>query len=221
MGRWFFAARRHLTAGTQHRLTTGERPLHWETRSCEPGIAWQTRGVAVTVRQARSDDLPRLGDIERAAGTAFRELGMDAVADDEPPTLAVLSGYQHDGRCWVAVDDADVPVAYAIADVVDGAAHVEQVSVHPRWARQRIGKRLIDTVEGWAESERLTSVTLTTFAEVPWNRPFYQRLGFQEVETADQSAGLRRIRAQEAAHGLDSWPRVAMRRAVGQRRRPG
>jgi hypothetical protein len=81
----------------------------------------------VTVRNATSQDLPRLRDIERAAGAAFRDFGMDAVADEEPPTLAVLSGYERDGRCWVAVNDIDVPVAYDIADVVDSAAHIEQV----------------------------------------------------------------------------------------------
>lgn len=33
------------------------------------------------IRSARVDDLPVLGDIERAAGAAFRDLGMAAVAD--------------------------------------------------------------------------------------------------------------------------------------------
>lgn len=55
--------------------------------------------VAVTVRNATSQDLPRLRDIERAAGAAFRDFAMDAVADDEPPTLEVLSGFEGDGRC--------------------------------------------------------------------------------------------------------------------------
>ncbi|MDT0455924.1 hypothetical protein RM550_09255 [Streptomyces sp. DSM 41527] len=35
-----------------------------------------------------SAELPTLRSIELAAGSAFRELGMTAIADAEPPTLA-------------------------------------------------------------------------------------------------------------------------------------
>jgi hypothetical protein len=38
------------------------------------------------IRLAREEDLPVLRDIERVAGEAFREIGMAAVADDEPPS---------------------------------------------------------------------------------------------------------------------------------------
>lgn len=42
----------------------------------------------------------------------FRDLGMAAVADDEPPAIPVLAAYQQDGRAWVITDHADRPVAY-------------------------------------------------------------------------------------------------------------
>lgn len=173
-----------------------------------------TRGAAPNVRPAEPGDLALLGAIERAAGAGFRDLGMDAVADDEPPPPEVLGGHQRAGRCWVVADDADAPVAYVTVDVVDAAAHVEQLSVHPRWARRRLGARLLGTVDDWAGSRGLAWVTLTTFADVPWNGPYYERLGFRVVAPAEQSAGLRRIRDEEAGRGLDRWPRVAMRRAV-------
>lgn len=177
--------------------------------------------MEVTVRVATPRDLPRLQDVERAAGRVFRDLAMDAVADDEAPSEAVLGGYQQAGRCWVVADDRGEPVAYVVVDVVDGAAHVDQLSVHPDWARRGLGKRLLESVDEWAGIQGFTSVTLTTFADVPWNRPYYERLGFRVVPRAAQSAGLRRIRAEEAARGLDRWPRVTMRRAVGERREPG
>jgi hypothetical protein len=47
---------------------------------------------------------------------------------------------------------------------------------------------------------------------VPWNAPYYERLGFRRLADADLTPGLREIRAEEAAHGLDGWPRLAMRR---------
>ena len=41
------------------------------------------------------------------------------------------------GRAWVIADAADAAVAYAVAEVVDGRAHVEQVSVDPAHAGHR------------------------------------------------------------------------------------
>lgn len=41
-------------------------------------------------------------EIERAAGRAFADVGMVAVAGHEPASLDVLAGYQRDGRAWVA-----------------------------------------------------------------------------------------------------------------------
>lgn len=169
----------------------------------------------IVIRSAREDDLALLPDIERAAGAVFREVGMAAVADDEPLSASELLGYQSDQRMWVATDQADRPVAYLLVDVVDDAAHIEQVSVHPGHARRRLGQALIDGVTAWARQRGLPALTLTTFTDVPWNAPYYERLGFHTVLVDDLSPGLRRIRAHEAALGLDAWPRVAMRRPVG------
>lgn len=103
------------------------------------------------IRPARRAELPLLQDIERAAGEPFRELGMDSVADDEPPPLDVLEEYARVGRCWVAAGEGDDrPVGYLLADLVDGAAHIEQVSVAPAAARRGVGRALIDRLADWA-----------------------------------------------------------------------
>jgi GNAT superfamily N-acetyltransferase len=167
------------------------------------------------VRAARREDLLAVRELERAAGAAFRDLGMAAVADDEPLTISVLAAFQQDGRAWVITDHADRPVAYLLVDVVDGNAHVEQVSVHPDHARQGLGRMLLDTAAAWARQHGLAALTLTTYANVPWNAPYYERLGFR-IMTEDQiTEGLRRIREHEQARGLARWPRVTMRRPVG------
>jgi len=85
----------------------------------------------VKVRAAHPKDLLEACELERAAGAAFQVLGMAAVADDEPPSIAELTTFQQDSRAWVITDDADRPLAYLLLDVVDAYAHVEQVSVHP------------------------------------------------------------------------------------------
>ena len=166
------------------------------------------------IRSARVDDLPVLGDIERAAGAAFRDLGMAAVADADPLTMSELTRFQVDGRAWVGADEADVPVAYLLVEVVDGNGHVDQVSVHPDHARQGLGRRLLDAADRWAVRCGLSALTLTTYADVPWNAPYYARLGFAIVAEVDLSEGLRRIRQREEASGLAAWPRVVVRRPV-------
>jgi GNAT superfamily N-acetyltransferase len=165
----------------------------------------------VLIRAAHRDDLALLVEIERAAGERFRSLGMDLVADDDPGSVAELVPYAESGRAFVSVGDDDRPVGYLLLDVVDGAAHVEQISVHPDFARQGIGRTLIERAATWARGHGLDALTLTTYIEVPWNGPFYERLGFSYLAADEETPGLRAIRFEERASGLDAWPRACMR----------
>jgi GNAT superfamily N-acetyltransferase len=165
----------------------------------------------------RLNELPVLQDIERAAGQSFRDIGMPEIAEDEPLPLGELARYHHAGLAWVVAGDADTadtPVAYLIADRVDGNLHIEQVSVHPDSARRGIGRSLLDHLAAHAADEGAPALTLTTFAQVPWNAPYYTRCGFQLMDDSTLTPGLRKIREREAALGLDRWPRVCMRRAL-------
>ncbi|MFJ8541501.1 GNAT family N-acetyltransferase [Streptomyces sp. NPDC093586] len=167
------------------------------------------------IRAVCLDELPVLQDIERAAGECFRDIGMPEIAEDEPLPLGELARYHDAGLAWVAVNAADVPVAYLIADRVDGDLHVEQVSVHPDSARRGVGRSLLDHLADRARNEGVPALTLTTFTQVPWNAPYYAaRCGFRPVDDRELTPGLRKIREREAAHGLDRWPRCCMRRGL-------
>lgn len=165
-----------------------------------------------TIRTATVAELPLLRDIEWSAGEAFRDIGMAAIAADEPPAVDALARYQARGQAWAAVDEDDRPVVYLIAEPIDGNWHVEQVSVHADHARRGIGRALLDHVARAASAAGRPALTLTTFRDVPWNAPYYERLGFRRLAEADLTPGLRAIRRREAELGLDAWPRVAMRR---------
>lgn len=165
------------------------------------------------IRAVRPEELPVLQDIERAAGQCFRHIGMPEIADDEPLPLGELARYHHAGLAWVATRPT-TPIAYLIADRVDGNLHVEQVSVHPDNARRGVGRSLLDHLAVHATAEGARALTLTTFTEVPWNAPYYARCGFRPMDDNGLSPGLREIRLREAAHGLDRWPRICMRRAL-------
>ncbi len=166
--------------------------------------------TSYTLRSRTVADVPRLREIEVLAGEAFRVLGMDAVADDPPPDAAEYEELVQAGRTWVVADDADVAVGYAVADVVDGRAHVEQVSVDPAHAGLGLGRVLVEEIARWGVTKGLTEGSLTTFRDVPWNAPYYERLGFRTLSPDELGPELARLREKERAHGLDRWPRVAM-----------
>ena len=63
----------------------------------------------------------------------------------------------------------------------------------------------------------MAAVTLTTFSEVPWNRPYYERLGFNVIPAEEYSPGLHAIRQNEEDLGLDEWPRVCMQLSLHKR----
>ncbi len=170
--------------------------------------------MSAPIRPARRHELEALVAIERDAGRVFATVGMPAIAADDPGSVAELEPFRAGGRAWVAVDDADRPVAYLLSAVVDGCAHVEQVSVAPTHARRGLGAALVDHLAATAASQGRPAVTLTTFRDVPWNAPYYERLGFTVVEPADQGPELRALVAEEARRIPGDAPRVAMRRAV-------
>lgn len=171
-------------------------------------------------------DFRAVQDLERAAGELFRQAGMASIADDEPFSDAELAAFAASGWAWVltvpvggsalvpGAEDASDAVAevagYAVGEVVDGAAHLEQLSVHPRHGRQGLGARLLEHFRAEAQDRGLRRATLTTFSEIPWNAAYYARLGFAVLPQEKWGPELRAKVAEEAAHGLDRWPRVAM-----------
>ena len=164
-----------------------------------------------SIRSAGPADVISLPAIEAAAGEAFRSIGMPEVADDPLPDVQRLKRHASAGRAWVATVDNQV-VAYALAVLRDGSAHLEQVSVHPDHAGQRIGANLIDAVTSWARDRGDDRLTLTTFADVPWNAPYYRKLGFRALP--DDALGPQLAAELSAERMRFTAPRIAMARDV-------
>ena len=148
------------------------------------------------------------------AGSLFAAIGMDSVAEDPPLPLEVLAAHQAAGTAWVSVDDDDRPVGYALALEVDGLGHLEQLSVAPAAGRQGRGAALVEAVCRWAAASGAPAVTLSTFLDVPWNAPYYERLGFVVLAPDELTPGLLALREHEVAAGLDVGRRAFMRRPL-------
>jgi GNAT superfamily N-acetyltransferase len=169
------------------------------------------------IRRARSDELETLQEIERAAGVAFASVGLPEIAAHEPPSVAELESFVAAGRAWVAVDEVDRPMAYLLSALVDGCAHIEQVSVAPEHARRRLGAALIDRLAADAAVANRPALTLTTFRDVPWNAPYYTRLGFVALEPAQYGPELRALIELEGGTIPSAAARIAMRRRLTKR----
>lgn len=171
-------------------------------------------GMKMEIRAAAPADFPRLQQIERSAGEVFRTVGMPQIADDAPPSTEELKRFAEAGLARVVATDHTLPEAYLLAEQVDDALHIEQVSVDPDYARMGRGRELIEHAAKQAADLGCSALTLTTFVNVPWNAPYYRRLGFRELQDHDLAPGLAAVRCKEAEIGLDRWPRTAMLRPL-------
>ncbi len=171
------------------------------------------------IRAARRDELELLRAIEADAGRMFAAIGMDAIAEDHPGSITELEAFRAAGGAWVAVDGDDRPAGYLLSGPVDDALHIEQVSVARAHARRGLGAALIEHLATTAAARGRAALTLTTFRDVPWNAPYYARLGFRVVEPTDQGPALRAIVAHEAVTIPGDAPRVAMRLPLAAARR--
>ena len=104
-------------------------------------------------------------------------------------------------------------VGFAVLERVDGDVHLEQLSVHPSAVRRGIGAALLAAVVEHARAAGARRVTLLTYADVPWNAPWYARHGWQVTD--DLGPELQALAAREVDLGLDRHGRrVAMARPV-------
>lgn len=162
------------------------------------------------IRPATPADFAAIQDIEVRAGTLFRDIGMDDIADDDPPTGDTLA----EAACVLLAEVAGIPVGYARVELVGDQTHLEQLSVLPDHGAHGVGTALIEAVIEWARARGDDAVTLTTFREVPFNAPLYARRGFTEVPETEWSEAIRMLVTAETAHGLDPAQRVVMRRTI-------
>jgi GNAT superfamily N-acetyltransferase len=166
--------------------------------------------TAYRIRPARSDDVPSLAAIERDAAAQFRGTGIDGAFLDETEDPAALEDAVREGRLWLAERDGAC-VGFAIACVLaDGQAWLDEIDVDPSHGRRGIGRALVETVADWARRRGATTLGLTTFRDVPWNAPFYARLGFRELPARECPPAVLEILADEAGRGLPADKRLAM-----------
>ena len=174
----------------------------------------------VTFRFAAPHDAGAIRTIEFEAGQRFASVGMAGIADAPPMALALVERKIAAREIIVAVDVVDVVDAeaacagFVMFEPQPTRIYVQELDVLTSHAGRRIGAALIEQVAQLARTRQLTQLVLSTYREVPWNAPYYRRLGFRDIEEAELDAALIKRRDAHIARGLDESKRVFMRREL-------
>lgn len=140
----------------------------------------------------------------------FLGTSLAAIAEDEPTDARTLEARIRTDDAIVAVDEADTPVAFVIVRPLGAEIYIEQIDVDPAHAGKRLGARLLAAV-----ADRGKPMALSTFRDIPWNAPWYRRLGFVDIPDDGLPPLLAHVRREHIARGLDESLRVFMRRPAG------
>jgi len=165
---------------------------------------------AYSIRLASIADLPLLPRIEIAAASLFPDA-------DLPPHLRYMAKEKStlreaikEQRLWVACDERDTAVGFALADEVGGLAYLEEIDVHPDHMRRGLGKQLIAAVIRWASERSSPVLRLVTFSHLPWNAPYYASQGFVTLAPESIEPAYQQLIDEDTAAGIDPINRVVM-----------
>ncbi len=148
--------------------------------------------------------------IERAAATIFADVpGLDNLDPEDVTELSDLNRFIGKGHSLVAHVGKRM-VGFLATEPLGRELHIWEFDVDPDFQRRGIGAGLIRACQIDARNTGFASLTLTTFRDVPWNAPFYARLGFEEVIALDAHPRLAGVLALEADNGLPPERRCAM-----------
>ena len=135
---------------------------------------------------------------------------MEWVAQGEVLSCEDFGRFHQAGDLWVAQHDGRLG-GFLAAQALDGNMHIRELSVRHEYQGQGIGRSLIDVAIATARRRGIPALTLTTFREVPWNAPYYDRRGFRLLTSSTLSRALADVLADEEAHGMPPGSRCAMR----------
>jgi len=168
--------------------------------------------MSYNIRKTQLSDLEYLQSIEHSASNAFKILPDLAWLSDG----GVMSLDEHkrllvQGFSWVAFNTISQDIAgFITAEIIDGDFYIGEISVSEAEQKKGIGSKLFAVALEEAKSIGVPTATLTTFIDVPWNAPYYERLGF--VILTVLPSYLERLLQEEKKAGLPLERRCAMRK---------
>lgn len=168
-----------------------------------------TDGTGGPCRMARPDEIEIVREIQRETGRMFLDTPYPEIATHEPDSAEELADAQDNWQLWVSVTGDDRPAGAMWVLPHDGDLHIRQLDVHPDFSGQKRTIGLVCAVTRFFGGRGFARLTLTTFADVPWNAPYYERIGFVPVAEDSLSGALEAVLMEETAR-FPADSRIAM-----------
>jgi GNAT superfamily N-acetyltransferase len=129
------------------------------------------------LRLATPADVEAIGAVELSASELFAGTHM-AWAVGQTTDLAELCDRIAKAAVWIAEDGNGIG-GFLITGTMDRDFYIDELSVAKSHQRRGVGRTLIEAVLTDAKQQGFLAATLTTDRELPWNAPYYARLGFR------------------------------------------
>ncbi len=176
----------------------------------------------VQIRAALPGEVGTLREIDDDASALYASHGLSLELGPSHPfvrdEVARWRRCIERGAALLAVDAAGRGVGFAALSSVDGAPYLDQLSVRRAAMRRGVGAALLAHSLEWARAAGGTAIWLTTYDELPFNRPYYERRGFCVVPEAECGPRLRAHLTQQRRYLPVPPARVVMRRGLGGER---
>lgn len=160
-------------------------------------------------RAARPTDLPFLLATSNSARTTFATIpSLSDLASPEKDTSAKLLEILSHGLIYL-VETTPQIAGFIATQPHDNVVYIAEIATHADYRGKGIGSVLLEAVFEYAVAEAKNAgnatarVSLTAYADVPWNGVWYRRKGFREVEAGSLGAWhVEKMRVDKEERGL-------------------
>lgn len=137
----------------------------------------------IHIRDAQFSDIDALIWVEKSAVQAFLSIPKLAwlAQTDTLPVEYHCQFIEHDYSA-VAVDTTKHVVGFMYAKQYGDDLYILEFDVDYKKQKQGIGQKLASYMINKAKQDKFKRITLTTFNDVSWNLPFYEKLGFKVLQ---------------------------------------
>lgn len=163
----------------------------------------------LNLRNTIQADIPTLQTLEALAAQRFLAipelaiLAHSEVTDSQRHKQSIIQRLS-----WLVEDARGRILGFCYAQELADSLYLAEISSHPAARGMGIGHKLVAHVRKTAADRDLSGVTLTTYRDIPWNAPWYQRQGFIVLEASSLCSELRDIVQHQTA--LMLLPRCVM-----------
>jgi GNAT superfamily N-acetyltransferase len=165
------------------------------------------------IRKCRIDEVDFLAEIEKEASKLFSDYGLEAGALADATLKEEFVQAAEQGLLWVAVISGKI-IGFALVLIIEGQPLLAELDVLPQFGKRGIGTKLLNEVISWAKFKKYSIITLTTFKNIPWNYPFYKKMGFMVLPENLYTSGINKLVEHEHSRGLYQEERCVMQMKI-------